>query len=123
MGALVPRELGPDEELIVYRAVRTSDPADEAIIESFQSSRALGRPARKGSREETDEIIRDGISVFREVHQVPAFLGPYVAELRITRAHVTGCADWGSVGHLTVWGEAETLVSAIVRVIDLGTCP
>lgn len=119
--AFDPNELAADEELVVFRIVRTGDLSAEEFSDSFRSHAELGIPPR--GPETTHPSIYDGISVYDTAEAAVATaqkfprIGRYVAEMHLRAESGARYLRWGVRGHLTVWGDpiklAETTVGTI----------
>jgi hypothetical protein len=125
------RSLGDDEEYVVYRVVLTDDTAHEAFLQSFQSRGERGLPPRRGTPEERHPSLNDGVSAFRTRSAAAGSaeaaiargrgFGDFTAAIRLRGGCGIDIAEWGSPGHLTVWGDALILRDAatdIVRVTE-----
>jgi hypothetical protein len=104
-----------------FRIVRSDPPR----LVDFTSNLIRGRPIPPGADE---EIVRlwDGISVYRTESQArrhakaSPMLGEYLAELDLS--NVIGIRverTTNSKGHYTLWGAADRLLAAVVRVVQV----
>jgi hypothetical protein len=111
------------EELVVYRVVRTPDPADPDFVESFKSHHELGLPPR-GPEIEVP-LIHQGISAYDrrdaavETGRRYKALGNYVSKLTIGPSMGITYFRWGPVGHLTLWGEPLMLSYAVTDTLAI----
>lgn len=114
------QEVEEDEELEVFRIVRTPDVAARGYVDSFRSHAELGIPPR--GPEETHPLVYKGVSAFdtpeRAAETARRFprIGKHIARLRIRRGDAL-YFFWGARGHLTLWGDpiklSETTVDTI----------
>ncbi len=118
-----PLELAKDEELVVFRVVRSADPTAADYVESFRSHSALGIPPR--GKAKTHPLIYEGISVFDraeaavETAQRFPRIGSHVAELRIRVETGVRYLKWGPRGHLTLWGDSLKIAESTVDIIPI----
>jgi len=116
------------EPRTVYRVVASPDRTDEEFIDSFRSSHARGLPPRTGSPEERFGLIHTGISCFETRRQAEKVairwgLGDHVAEVQLAPDEGICVAEWGSRGHMTVWGDPVKLADMTVDVVAVGSEP
>jgi hypothetical protein len=126
---IVRRRLAGGEELAAFRIVRTDDREAPAFVESFRSRTALGLPPRTWTQEGSNPEIADGISAFRTATAAAATaraaeargrgFGNFVAELRLSAATDVEIAEWGSPGHLTIWGDALMLSHTATDIVPI----
>jgi len=127
------RTLRDGEELVAHRLVKTLDRMDPGLIESFKSNAELGKPPR--GREEREPEVHRGVSMFkahaqaverrqrilnrliREGRADQLGIGDYVAMLRLVGPDFC-FEDRGGTpdGHMTIWGSASSLVTAVVEI-------
>ncbi len=98
---------------IVYRVVRSSPPT----ARDFASPAALGRRFRDSRQSD----LARGVSVFRTQAQALRHarrydLGTFIAELRLPAGTAVRRTLRRSVGHHTVFAEAEVLLASVVRI-------
>jgi hypothetical protein len=110
-----------DEPRTVYRVVTTDDRQHADYVDSFKSSEALGLPPRTGSPEERFGLIHTGISCFRTLRQAEKVAqkwgkGGFVAEVSLQPRQGICLAEWGSRGHVTVWGDPVKLADMTVDI-------
>ena len=112
------------EGQVAFRVLPTADRRASDFLDAFRSSLERGIPPRPQSPEERFQIIRAGISCFSTSRQAEnkakrLGLGDYVAELHLPPGQGVCLARWGGRGHMTVWGEAVKLASAVVDIVRI----
>jgi hypothetical protein len=122
-------EIAPGEVVTVYRVVRTADQVSPEFVDDFRSRSELGLPPRRNTPEDVHPQVHEGISVFRSrealtrvimtARRAGRDLGGYVAELQLTADVGVTYHEWGSPGHLTLWGDAVKLSEAVVDTIEV----
>lgn len=113
-------ELLPDEELVVYRIVRSDIAEDPVLINSFKSHYEMREPPRKVER--TSTVLHMGVSVFSS--RDAAFgvaarfprLGGFVARLSLGYGQGVNYAYTGLTSHLTLWADPVKLHAQIVDI-------
>lgn len=119
----------------MYRAVKTDVRTSDDFVDSFKSRTELGRPPRRGTPEEAHPELADGISVFLERGQAAATavavkarieatgrgepIGDYTAKLDLSGSGVDVSNEWGSPGHLTVWGDSTILSELATDIVPI----
>lgn len=126
---IVRRRLANGEVFSAFRAVRTDDREAPAFVESFRSRTALGLPPRTWTQEGANPEIADGVSAFTTVRAAAATaraaaargrgFGNYVAELSLSAEIDVEIAEWGSPGHLTIWGDALMLSRTATDIVPV----
>ncbi len=101
-----------------YRAVATNPPTRADIL----SHAVLGKPHDRGTPEARRMAL--GVSVNATLAQARGrarFLGlGYVAEVAVSEGGPIAFERTGSArGHHTLWGDADALLAAVVRVIPV----
>ena len=120
------RPIGDDEEYVAFRLVHSSDRESDAFLNSLKSRSALDLPPRRHIGETAE--LASGISAYRTREQAISTgrtalergrdLGRFVAELRLTST--CDIAEWGSPGHLTIWGDPLMLASQTTDIVSVG---
>lgn len=113
------------DALEVFRIVSTDDRDAAEFQDSFRSSHEAGRRPRRGSPEQVYRPIYQGISVFSTRAQAEAVakaypaIGGFVARLVLEPGEGFTTAAWGSVGHLSAWGEPTSFVGAVADIFQV----
>jgi hypothetical protein len=116
------KQIGKGETLVVFRAVPVLDANAPEILTWMTSNSGRGMP-RRGAELEHPEL-HCGVSVTQRIDQLSrAVRLEYAAKLHITREHDVLCTAPTRTGHLTLWGDPERLVSAIVRITPREAAP
>ena len=108
----------------MYRIVRTNDPEDSALLNSFRSNYELDREPRKVERHWT--VIYMGISVYTTVEaairtaQAWPKLGDYIAQVRLAHGSGFNWAETAQPLHLTIWADPIKLLEATVDINPVG---
>lgn len=126
---IVRRQLAAGEAFDAYRVVRMDDRSDPAFVESFKSRTALGLPPREWTQEGANPEIADGISAFRSLEAAAGTaraaaargrgFGDFVAVLPLSADMEVEIAEWGSPGHLTIWGDALMLSHTATDIVPV----
>lgn len=114
--------------MVVYRFVKTDDRGDSRFLDSFKSRQELGYEPRPGVETE-HPAVHGGISVFRDQTVLIQVLqktrrrgfreGEAVARLELDASLGVSFHEWGTPGHLTLWGEPVKLSQAVTGTVPL----
>ena len=126
-------ELDEEQELTVFRLLRSDDPSDSEYAEGFMSNGAKGRAPR--GREQEEPLIHDGISVFKQPDQArrlrstiaakqrklgrEPLIGDFLATLVLVGPEVFYEDRDEPSGHMTIWGEPSRLMASVVEITPI----
>lgn len=113
-------EVPRDEDVELFRIVRTGVKGSDALFESFVSNFASGKRPRRVERRSA--VVHMGISMY-ELHtqaeqtaRLFPVIGRYIAEMRLSGGTGFNLAPTAQVGHWTVWGRPNQLVAAVADI-------
>lgn len=115
----------------VFRLVQVDSKDDVDLVESFRSSRELGRKPR--GREVAVPETHESLSVYKQLEQARDLwrviaakhpnprIGNWVAHVRLPGGEGFAYEDLDEPdGHMEVWGEPVKFVRAVVEIYEAG---
>jgi hypothetical protein len=119
---IVVRDLLPaGRTLRLYRIVKTPDPEDPEFLDSLRSHYELGHhppgPPRPAVLHMGLSMYRDMVDAIGTARRWPV-IGEHLATLVLWAGRGFNIADTGHPGHVTVWGDPESLRAHVEHVSE-----
>jgi hypothetical protein len=113
-----------DEPVSAYRIVKSVNPSDPAMFDSFRSNYELGSLPRGLEIEST--LIHLGLSMYMEPEMATATaqrwprIGRHIATVHLEPDNGFCYANTAQPGHITVWGRPLQLMACIADTLYVG---
>jgi hypothetical protein len=113
-------EVPEDEDLELFRIVRSDSPDAARLRAYFMSNFQSGKPPR--GTESRLAVLQMGLSMYEEASQAEQtaqlfpVIGRYIARLVLTSRNGFNLASTGQAGHWTVWGQPDQFVAAVADI-------